>query len=446
MSFKIAGAEVTHLTHDSRTVRAGSCFFALSGGTANGTMYVRNAIAKGAAVIVTGEKLDEPVPQLVVPNVREFMALASKRFHGDVCDKMEIIAVVGTNGKTTCAHILKHILGNKAETIGTLGPGNLTTPDPIELHAIFADMYLRGVRHVVIEVSAHAIHYCKVAGINFRTAIFTNISQDHLDFFGTMEKYAQTKVGFFGSAVQTAVVNADDPYGREIIAAHPNALKYSLVDAKGLKLAPVGSAFQYNGHRFNLNMAGQFNVYNALACILVAWDLGVRFTKIKRALKTLPPVPGRFNTFKTKSGATAIIDFAHTPDGLEKILASVREITAKDAKVICVFGCGGNRDKTKREIMGSIAARHSDFVVITSDNPRDEAPRAIMLQIEAGVKASTDKYCLKEKRDEAVKYALEMAQHGDMVVIAGKGAETTQEIAGKFIPYTDEHIVRQYTK
>ena len=440
--FKIADISVAHLTHDSRTVKQGSCFFVLNTKSANGKMYIKQAVSRGASIIVAEEKLDEPIPTLVVPDVREFMSRAAKRFYGACCDKMDIIGITGTNGKTTCAHMLKHILGKHTEIIGTLGPGKLTTPDPIELHEIFADMYRRGVRTVIMEVSAHAIHFRKIAGINFRTGIFTNLSQDHLDFFGTIDKYAQTKIDFMTSpAVHAVIVNIDDKYGREIIATHKYSFKYSIHSVKDLQLTPNGSMFEFEKHRFMVNMAGRFNVYNALACIQTARELGIKWGKVNKALRTLPPVPGRFSVIPCK-GFSVIIDYAHTPDGLEKILTSCREFCAK--RLIVVFGCGGNRDKTKREIMGAIAAKFSDYVVVTSDNPRYESPMAIMLQIEAGVKTVDKKYKLIEDRAEAVRHALGYAKEGDVVVIAGKGAETTQEIAGVFIPYTDEQIVREY--
>ena len=431
-------------------------------------MHVIQAVARGAVLIVAEEKLEDiTIPQLTVPNVREFMSLAAKRFHDNVCDKMDIIAVVGTNGKTTCAHMLKHILGKNTGVIGTLGASisyssfvirhsSLTTPDPIELHEIFAQMYARGVRTVVMEVTAHAIHYHKVAGITFRAGIFTNITQDHLDFFENMEKYAETKVGFMTSeAIQTAIVNFDDPYGQQIaVNRRENGEKAVLYSISALP-------------KILQTTAPRFNVYNELACIYTALELRLKPRVIRKALKTMPQVPGRFNVYKTKNKVTAIIDYAHTPDALEKLLTAARELVKDEGRLVAVFGCGGNRDKSKREIMGSVAAKLSDYIVVTSDNPRDEPPMVIMLQIKAGIEthpvAATprhpsilkgscsvgfyaENYCLIENREEAVRYALDNAKAGDVVVIAGKGAETTQEIAGRFIPYNDSNIVKQYIK
>ena len=463
-SLQIAGVRVTHLTHDSRKVQPGSAFFVLKGGRAHGADFTDEAVARGAGVIVTEHATENcPVPQYIVPDVREYMSLAAKEFFGNVADKMTLIAVVGTNGKTTCTYMLRHILTKwgvpphaPPGIIGTLGSfigddciaTGLTTPDPIELHETLAEMYRRGVRTVIMEASAHAIHYRKLTGLTFRAAIFTNLSRDHLDFFETYEQYANTKIGFFGANVQTAVINADDPASLKI--KHPNIVSYALdkpadFTATNLKLRAGGSEFKTGRARIALNLPGRFNVQNALACIAVAQNLGVQRKAICRALKTLPKISGRFNTFLLKlprRKVTCVIDYAHTPDGLEKILTSVREFARK--RIIAVFGCGGNRDTTKREIMGTIAARLADFAVITSDNPRFESPRAIMLQIEAGMKIYTQNYTLCENRAKAIYYALDMAQDGDMVVIAGKGGETYMEIEGTRHDYSDENVIRKY--
>jgi len=469
MSYKIAGVEVTHLTHDSREVKPGSCFFALPGGKTNGSMYVLNAVSAGAAVIVAeqGQELPEvPVPILRVDNVRESMALAAKRFYGDICDKMQIIGITGTNGKTTCTYILRQLLEKKGASskgqvgvIGTLGAFigdeqleyGLTTPDPIRLHEIFQIMYDRGVRVIAMEVSAHAIHYRKVAGINFRCGIFTNLSQDHLDFFPTYEDYAMTKVNWVaGLTVQTTISNADDEYGRMIIEKHPNVKKYSINDVADLQMHATCSVFKLEKHKIRLNMGGRFNVYNALACITAVREIGLPWRKIKKRLAQVKPVPGRFNVIKSGKGTSVVIDYAHTPDSLENILTTARELVGNGGRLISVFGCGGNRDKDKRSKMGKISGDLADFTVVTSDNPRDESPASILLQIEAGLKTVTKSkspdatYTLIEDRKDATHFALDMAKPGDVIVIAGKGAETTQEIAGVFHPYIDSDIVRNY--
>ena len=486
--FKIGDTAVTHLTHDSRTVHSGSCFFAIAGGKTNGNMYVMSAVSNGASIIVAerGSALPEiPVPVLYVDDVRAAMAHAAKRFHNDICDRMTIVGITGTNGKTTSTYILRTLLGGpharKIGVVGTLGAFvgdirlecDLTTPDPIKLHEIFAQMYKLGVRTVAMEVSAHAIHHKKIAGITFAAGVFTNLTQDHLDFFPTFDDYAQTKLRFMTDAnVRTAITNVDDHYGRRIVERAKTVHKYSITnDATDIVMLKNGSRFTAYGHEFFVPLAGRFNIENALACITTAHVLGVSYRTIAKRLATVAPVSGRFNVVEVptpfrKGGAAeaagvfhVIIDYAHTPDGLEKILTNARELVKKGGKLLVVFGCGGNRDRAKREIMGQIAAQHADLVFITSDNPRDESPTAIMMQIEAGLKSAGMSlleppfvkgvpegrgFFLDPDRRAATHAALDAANAGDVVVIAGKGAESTIELAGKFIPYSDAETVAQY--
>jgi UDP-N-acetylmuramyl-tripeptide synthetase len=460
---KIGGVEVTHLTHDSRKAKPGSCFFALKGEKSNGSMYIMQAIAKGAVLIVAEnspsfEGVDTRsvdgvvIPVLYVDNVRESMALAAKRFNNDICDKMDIIGITGTNGKTTCTYILRHLLETKKNPVGLIGTltQSLTTPDPIELHEIFAEMYAKGIRTVVMEVSAHAIHYHKVAGIHFRTGVFTNLSQDHLDFFPTYEDYAMTKVNWMtGNQIQAAITNIDDQYGQVIArsAATDKARSaYSIDDISNLEMTPGSSTFNLGKHKLRVSLPGRFNVYNALACIKAAQVIGTPMCKIRKRIAKIDAIPGRFNMVKAKNGASVIIDYAHTPDSLEKVLTTARElIGVATSRLILVFGCGGNRDQGKRAIMGKVAANLADFVIVTSDNPRNEPPLSIMYQIESGIKTSEPiDYILIEDRKMAIHHALDMCMAGDVVVIAGKGAETTQEIAGAFHPYTDASVVEEY--
>jgi UDP-N-acetylmuramoyl-L-alanyl-D-glutamate--2,6-diaminopimelate ligase len=456
-SFKIAGINITHLTHDSRSCILGSCFFVLSGTKSNGAAYVSQAVSNGAVLIVANKGADLPicgVPVLFVNDVRESMGLFAKEFYGNICDKMDIIGVTGTNGKTTITYIMRKLLGKRVGVIGTLGAyiGNdcieksLTTPDPIQLHDIFLKMYKKGIRKVVMEVSAHAIHYKKIAGVSFACGIFTNLTQDHLDFFNTMQEYADTKISFMtGEQVKYAVVNADDESGKAILQKRPDAQSYSIDDVKKLEMSQGNTVFYYKHRKYNTKLSGRFNVMNTLACIAGAKILGVSASKIKKRLLNVQPVAGRFNVFKAQKGFTVVVDYAHTPDGLEKILTSARELVTGDGKLFAVFGCGGNRDKSKREIMGGIAGQNADEVIVTSDNPRDEVPLTIIKQIETGVKASKNKnYKLLEDRLEAIYFAFSNAKEGDVIVIAGKGAETTQEIAGVFYPYSDIETVKDY--
>jgi len=367
---------------------------------------------------------------------REERALYAKQYYGAHCDKMDIIGITGTNGKTTTAHIVQHILnecGAKCGIIGTLGAVvdnetihmDLTTPDPFDLHKIMASFHERGCSAVVMEVSAHAIDQKRTQGINFCAGIFTNLSLDHLDYFKDYRKYVDTKINWFDDRwMKAAIVNVDDIESKNI--KHSNIISYS---------RDMGN--------YSTPLQGDFNKYNTMAAVKTALELGYSGDKIREALGTLKPIPGRFNTMEV-NGATVIIDYAHTPDGLQNILTTASEI--KKGKLISVFGCGGNRDATKRPKMGEISARLADFTVITSDNPRFEGPYTIMMQIQDGLKNSKAKHILIQDRELAIRYALIISRPGDVVVIAGKGAENYMEIGGTKIPFSDANIVEKYAQ
>lgn len=427
------------LCHDSRAATPGSMFFCLNGTRVNGASFAKEAIRNGAIALVAKKRLKLDVKQIIVPDVREAMSLMAKEFYKNAADEMRIVGIVGTNGKTTCAHILKHIFETAGEKVGVIGTlqGNMTTPDPIDLHRRFAEMHTHGIRTIIMEVTAHAIHFKKVAGIRFEAVIFTNITQDHLDFFGTFENYSNTKINFFlqNNSIKTAIVNTDNEFGQKIMARRGgNTVEYFIDD---VLLFPDRTIL--NGE-YEINLPARFNAENALGCITAAQVLGVSSEIIKTAIKSIPQISGRFNIFKL-SEYTVVVDFAHTPDGLEKIILAVKDFAPK--RIITVFGCGGNRDKKKRPLMGAISARHSDFTIITSDNPRDENPLAIIKQIEKGFRKKGS-HVLVEDRTEAINFALKMAESGDIVIIAGKGGETHTEIGGKFIEYTDEKVIKTY--
>jgi UDP-N-acetylmuramoyl-L-alanyl-D-glutamate--2,6-diaminopimelate ligase len=417
------------LFHNSKEVKPGGTYFALRDNT-----YVDEAIANGAATIVSTVKgSQENVSWVIVPDAREAMALYSKKFYNNACDKMRITAVVGTNGKTTTAHMVQHILevatGKNVGLIGTT-TGVLTTPDPIDLHRRFSGMLENGIKDVVMEVSAHAIHYKKVSGINFDAVIFTNITQDHLDFFGDFESYKNTKVNFFRNAsIGTAVINADDKYSAEVLAA--------LQGNDGTRV------MTFTKPELEIPILGWFNVYNAMGAALTCKSYGIEWEVVLEALKTLPQVPGRFNTCDI-NGVTVVIDYAHTPDGLEKILSAARKLTA--GRLFSVFGCGGDRDRGKRTKMGEISYRLADFTILTSDNPRTENPNEIIAEIERGieiisVEIERIKYLKIPDRTDAIKYAVSVAKPGDVVVIAGKGHEDYMDVNGVKIPYNDSKVL-----
>ena len=463
------GVAVTHLTHDSREVLTGGLFFAIKGHDINGEMFAINAVARGAVTVVVEERIANQVPQIIVPNVRRAMSLIAKAFYNNVADDLTIVGITGTNGKTTTAHVVSHILrsaGFNVGTIGTLGatygPGTnpeghefieceLTTPDPIQLHRMFKFMYGEGVRYIVMEASAHAIHLDKLAGINFQVGVFTNLSQDHLDFFRNYRHYADTKVNWFDENIRRWVVNVDDMESAliqnrfdENSRGLDEFIAYSIDDASKVKFSATDTRFKIVRTKFRVPLVGRFNLYNILASINVALALGLSLKKIRKALKSLPAVPGRFNAVRVGK-ATAIVDYAHTPDSLENVIKTCRDIVAgTNRKIITVFGCGGNRDREKRPKMGMIAGKLSDRVVITSDNPRTEPPLSIMKQIEAGAKLYTDRYTCIEDRTQAVHYALSKARPGDIVLIAGKGAEPYMDIGGRKIPYSDYEVINLY--
>ncbi len=472
---------VSGLYHNSKQVRSQGLFFALSGAT-----YVEEAVANGATVVVTEVGIFVPasVTHVVVDDVRATMALVSKQFYGNVVDQMRITAVVGTNGKTTTSYIMRHILematGKNVGLIGTTGiygagrewdgVNTLTTPDPIELHQALAAMYHNGVRDVVMEVSAHAIYYRKVAGINFAGVIFTNITQDHLDFFQTFEHYKNTKILFFRELTAgIVVINADDQYGLAVadaVRGKPlvKAISYSLQQdtivgteqwafVDQVKLSVTGSDFRLSKvGACHMAMPGLYNVYNGVAAALLANAYGIAWDLVQEALRTVPSVPGRFNTYDIK-GVTAIIDYAHTPDGLEKLLTNAKALLPSKAHLTVVFGCGGDRDRGKRPLMGKIAAQIADRVVLTSDNPRTEEPDAIIDEIERGIitmdvahltasLAGEPRNCGRfVDRTQAINYAIEHADAGDIVVIAGKGHENYLDIKGQKIPYMDRKVL-----
>ncbi len=452
------------ITCDSNKVVAGSLFFCINGKDFDGHAYVKEAQIYGAEAIVCERELDTTLTQIVVENVRIAMSQIASNFYSNVDKKMKIIAVVGTNGKTTTSHLIYNVLqhcGIKCGLIGTLGTyyldkyiePTLTTPDPIELYKILYEMHENGVKTVVMEVSAHAIFLSKVCAISFFCAVFTNFSQDHLDFFETIEAYKQAKLNFFiQSQTKYIVTNSDDKVGREILDIRQDAITYGMdnpadVFAINISCKEKSTSFYMNlfdyVEQVKLNMLGFFNVYNALASACVCSLLGVKSEKVIKGLNEFKGVAGRLE--KVYSGDyTVVIDYAHTPDGLNKSLLALRPFVSN--RLICVFGCGGNRDQTKRKIMGEISGSLSDFTIITSDNPRYEEPMEIISQIEEGVRNKSKHYLLIEDREDAIKHALSIAVKGDVILIAGKGSEKYQEVLGIKRLCNDKEIVNEFLR
>lgn len=448
--------DVTSLSCDTSTVCAGSLFFCLKGQQYDGHNFFRKVIGDGAVAIVTEKRLDTSLLQIVVPNCRVAMAVCAKNFYQHCADKMRLIAIVGTNGKTSTSYILQNILqksGTNTAVVGTNGvffnnqhlACNLTTPDPILLHKLFKQMYQNNVQTVVMEVSAHAIALQKIYGLHFDVAIFTNFSQDHLDFFQTMEKYSQTKSSFFtADNVTNAVVNVDDTLGKKIYN-QIQSVSYGMGENCDCYLQNVQQLDGYTQFQISLfgnraviktKLCGKFNLYNVLSACSCASLLGVPLNAIVDAVQEVEFIDGRNQTLMRNDGAKIVIDFAHTPDGINNILSYLKSVT--QGQLIVVFGCGGNRDKFKRPLMAEVVSKYADFAIVTNDNPRFEDPKVIADDITTRLSC---KHKVILNRSQATEFALSLASCGDTVAILGKGAEKYQEIRNRKIPYSDLEIV-----
>ena len=456
--------EISALSHDSRENCKESLFFCLTGSKTDGHSYAEKAIKQGAFAIVTERKLNVDVPQFIVKNSRVALSLIAARYYGNAAEHLKIIGITGTNGKTTTAHMLASILGaagKKVGVIGTLGieygekitVAQLTTPDPIELHKTFAEMFLLGIEYVVMEVSAHALYFEKVAGIEFAACIFTNFTQDHLDFFSTMPAYQQAKSKLFLPHVcKIAVLNGDDATGRIFGECRINAKTvyyglstptdaFAVITDEGL--LKTECVFNINDQlaRIVLHFTGKHNVYNALAAAACAIELGISPKWVANGLSELKGVDGRLESVGKWNGAHIFVDFAHTPDGLKQSLSALKAHCKR--KIICVFGCGGNRDKSKRAIMGEMVAKLCDFSVLTSDNPRYEDPMDIISEVEKGYRRFSLKYVIVPQREKAIEYAMDSLKAGDILLVAGKGGENYQEIMGIKYPFKDNDIIKK---
>ena len=457
--------EINSIQYDSRKINKGDIFFCIEGFNVDGHKYIKSAIDKGATVIVVQKEVEDcgDVTLIKVENTRKALAKASSNFYDNPSKRLKLIGVTGTNGKTTSTFMIKSILeqcGHKVGLIGTIanyiGDKKLhserTTPESLELHQLFNEMVKEDVEYCIMEVSSHSLELDRVYGIEFSKGIFTNLTQDHFDFHKTFENYFNAKLKLFLNS-KISIVNADDNYGEKIIdSIVGDVVTYGLesqamLRAKNLKLHSRGIEFTlvYNGNEedIKLSIPGKYNVYNALGCIAATIHEGASIEDIKEALKKVA-VPGRCEivTLNHDLGYDVIVDYAHTPDGLENILNSAREFTF--GRLISVFGCGGDRDKTKRPIMGSIGSNLSDIAIITSDNPRTEDPMAIIEDIKSGLKK--DNYIVIENRREAIKYAMKIAKDKDVIVIAGKGHEDYQILKDKRIHFDEREIISEIIK
>lgn len=451
--------EISEIVIDSKSVVENSLFVCLIGQKFDGHDFAGQAEKYGAKAVVVEKKIQTNLTQIIVKNCRQVLSLLCSAFYENCDKKLKLIGITGTNGKTTTSHLIYQTLkysDKKCGVIGTIGiyyndkflEANLTTPDPPELFKILYDMYKDGIEIVVMEVSAHAIFLEKIYGINFKIGVFTNLSLDHLDFFENFDSYKESKLKFFkNNFCEYVVTNSDDETGREIISMNKKTFSYGLenpADVFAIDMISDKSGTQFIVNLFDyvyqlkINLIGEYNVYNVLASSTCGVILGIKPQKIMSALEKIKPISGRLEKIYDEK-FTVYVDYAHTPDGLEKSLKTLKNLGNR--RLICVFGCGGNRDKSKREIMGNISGKYSDFTVITSDNPRYEEPMEIISEIEKGLVKSCGNYLIIQDRYEAIEYALTHAKKGDVILIAGKGCEKYQEVFGIKKMFNDKDTV-----
>ncbi|MCU1449842.1 MAG: murE [Acidimicrobiales bacterium] len=438
-----ASTDVAAITYDSRAVVPGALFCCVPGERADGHRFAADAVAAGAVALLDERVLPVEATQVVVPGARAAMAPVAAAFYGHPSRQLEVVGVTGTNGKTTTVHLLGSVLqeaGRPTRLIGTL-TGERTTPEAPELQARLASFRDEGARSVAMEVSSHALALHRADAVWFSVVVFTNLSQDHLDFHHSMEEYFAAKAQLFdASRAAIGVVNADDPHGRLLLeAAELPTVPFSLTDAENLEVDATSARFRWKGVDVHLPVGGRVNVSNALAAATAALQLGVEPRDIARGLASSPPVPGRYEPVDAGQPFAVLVDYAHTPDGLEQLLRAVRE-TAQ-GRVLLVFGAGGDRDRDKRPAMGETAARLADEAVLTSDNPRSEDPLAIIDAVRAGAPDS-DTLLVEPDRRAAVALALGRARAGDVVVIAGKGHEAVQQLGDRTIAFDDRQVAR----
>ncbi|MDE3057703.1 MAG: UDP-N-acetylmuramoyl-L-alanyl-D-glutamate--2,6-diaminopimelate ligase [Bacteroidota bacterium] len=482
---------VNHIQYDSTKVKNDDLFVAIRGVSADGHRFINSAVTNGAAVVVMEDDAAVPdsffmhtgVVKIVVPNSRRTLAQLAANFYGHPAQKLTCIGVTGTNGKTTTTHLIQQILGHSPDSSGLQGkvgligtidyvfgteriPATHTTPESLELQKYFSKMVVNGCTHVVMEISSHALQQERVFGIDFAAGVFTNLTQDHLDYHGTMENYFSAKKILFDGLTSSgwALVNADDAWSEKIVAGtHAKVLRYGTtgradVKATNIMLSVQGTRFMIENDGEKIDIAsplvGRFNVSNILAAFSAGIAMGIPKARIREGIAAVSSVPGRFERVNSMMGWTAIIDYAHTPDALEKCLSTIHDIlpqqrlnppAGRAGKIITVFGAGGDRDKTKRPKMGAITESLSDVVIITSDNPRTEDPRRIIHDVRAGIK-SREKVYEEVDRRAAIIQALTMAQPDDIVLIAGKGHEDYQVIGKDKVHFSDKEIVQEFIR
>ena len=438
--------EITGLAHDSREVNSGDLFFCVPGSNHDGHDFASEAVDRGAAGLVVERPLSLACPQVQTDSVRRAMGPISSTFYGHPSQSMVVVGVTGTNGKTTVCSLLGSVLmaaGLQTEVLGTL-TGTRTTPESVDLQHQLACWRSAGVEAVAMEVSSHALHQHRVDGIRFDAAVFTNLTTDHLDYHGTVEEYFTAKARLFTPQMaDRAVVNRGDEHGLRL-ATEPRipTVGYDL-HSLPVEVGSRGLSLRWRGCDVRLSLKGRFNAANALAAAETALLLGVGVPEVVAGLESAVPVPGRFEAIESAHPFTVVVDYAHTPDGLAQVLAAARELLTGSGRLWVVFGCGGDRDSSKRPMMGGVAAELADQVIVTSDNPRSEDPDAIISDILAGVPRQSRGVLALADRRAAIARSLAEAEDGDVVVVAGKGHETTQTVGDQVLPFDDRVVAQE---
>lgn len=458
-----AAVEIQSIAFDSRRVSPGALFFALPGARQDGASFAREAIRQGAVAIVSDHEMPGlEIPNLVVSDARSFLAAAAARFHNNPSRKLKIVGVTGTNGKTTTTSLIKHLLDEASLPCGLIGtiayslgreelPASRTTPEALDNQDLLARMLAAGCKACAMEVSSHALVQHRVDHIEFDAAVFTNLTQDHLDYHGDMESYFSAKALLFdklrlrSAGPGRAIINIDDRFGRRLTDRIPSSIPVITTGltaradfrASKIQFSHTGTTFALSArgrdYLVRLPLIGLFNVHNALAALAAAAALGCEVRRLVAALARAPQIPGRLQRVPAKRNFQVFVDYAHTPDAVENALKTLREL--HPARLLCVVGCGGDRDATKRPLMARAAESLADHVVLTSDNPRSEDPAKILSEMQKGLLGSH--YDIIENREAAIRHAINLAAPGDIVLLAGKGHETYQEVAGERLPFDD---------
>jgi UDP-N-acetylmuramoyl-L-alanyl-D-glutamate--2,6-diaminopimelate ligase len=449
--------EVTGVSYHSERVNKGDVFVAIEGQKEDGSGYAAAAIEKGAVCVVSEKRLYHPnVPCVIVDNARVALAQISHKLYGEPSKRLKLIGVTGTNGKTTVTHLIRAVLerdGHKTGLIGTnynydgntILPSSRTTPESADLAKLLYEMAENGCEYAVMEVSSHSLKLHRVHGCEFEVGVFTNLTQDHLDFHISMEDYLLTKAKLF-EMCKKAVINIDDKGGEYIMQnAKCPITTYGMgkgdICASAVSVGKSGVSFSCDECSFSLKIPGKFSIYNALSAIGACKAVGVSTSTIKSAMEECEGVKGRMEIVPTNRNFTVIIDYAHTPDGLLNVLKTVKD--AASGRVVVLFGCGGDRDKSKRSKMGEIAGKYADFCIVTSDNPRSEDPSEIIRDILSGMKNASAEYVVVENRRDAIEYALRHGREDDVIILAGKGHEDYQELKDGKIHFDEREIIAE---